>query len=82
MQGEPLAIAWAVLTAAGGIWMGTIGVVGHFYASIAPWLRVLYLAAGVLLMIPADAFPGALLTDLAGLALGAGLLARELLRRR
>jgi TRAP transporter 4TM/12TM fusion protein len=82
MQGPPLVIAWAVLTAALGIWLGTIGVVGYFYAPVAAGTRALFIVAGVLTLVPADMFPGALFTDLAGLALGAFLVARELRRRR
>jgi TRAP transporter 4TM/12TM fusion protein len=82
MQGPPLLIAWAVLTASLGIWLGTIGVVGYFYAPVAAGTRALFIVAGVLTLIPADMFPGALITDLAGLALGAFLVARELRRRR
>jgi TRAP-type uncharacterized transport system fused permease subunit len=82
MQGPPLLIAWAVLTASLGIWLGTIGVVGFFYAPVAAWWRVLFIVAGVLTLIPADMFPGALVTDIAGLALGAFLIGRELRRRR
>jgi TRAP-type uncharacterized transport system fused permease subunit len=69
LQGDPLTIAWAVLTAALGIWLGTIGV-------------VLFIVAGVLTLIPADMFRGAIVTDIAGLALGAVLIGRELRRRR
>lgn len=82
MNGNPLTIAWAVITAAFGIWMGTIGVVGYYSAPIAPPLRVLFVVAGVLLLIPADAFPGAIVTDIAGLALGGALLAKEIYRKR
>jgi TRAP-type uncharacterized transport system fused permease subunit len=78
MAGNPLVIAWAVLTAGLGIWMGTIGVVGYFYAPLFPGRRWLFVVAGVLTLIPADMFPGAAYTDLVGLALGAALLAREL----
>jgi len=78
MAGNPLVIAWAVLTAGLGIWMGTIGVVGYFYAPLSPGRRWLFVVAGVLTLIPADMFPGAAYTDLVGLALGAALLAREL----
>jgi hypothetical protein len=42
---------------------------------------VLFLLAGVSLLIPADAFAGAIVTDIAGLVLGAALLLREVLRR-
>jgi TRAP transporter 4TM/12TM fusion protein len=82
MMGNPFVIAWAVISAALGIWMGTIGVVGYFYAPISPGLRALFVVAGVLLLIPADAFRGAILTDIAGLALGAVLLGREFRRKR
>jgi hypothetical protein len=62
--------------------MGTIGVVGYYSAPIPAALRALYVIAGVLLLIPADAFRGAVLTDIAGLVLGGALLGREMLRRR
>jgi TRAP transporter 4TM/12TM fusion protein len=82
MRGDSLTIAWAVITAAVGIWLATIGVVGHFYAPVAAARRALFIIAGVLTMIPADMFPGAIVTDIVGLALGAILLGRELRRRR
>jgi TRAP transporter 4TM/12TM fusion protein len=82
MQGNPITIAWAVFTAALGIWMGTIGVVGYYSTPIPLPLRVLFVVAGLLLLIPADAFPGAIFTDVAGLALGAVLLGREVYRKR
>jgi TRAP transporter 4TM/12TM fusion protein len=82
MQGPPLVVAWAVLTAALGIWLGTIGVVGHFYRPLSGGLRALFIAAGVLTLIPADMFPGAVVTDIAGLALGAALVGRELAQRK
>ena len=40
--------------------------------------RALFIVAGVLTLIPADMFPGAIYTDVVGLALGAALIAREL----
>jgi len=82
MQGDPLTVAWAALTAAIGVWLGTIGVVGFFYRPLPGWARAAFLAAGVLVLIPADMFPGAIVTDIAGLALGGALLARELTQRK
>jgi len=82
MQGDPLTVAWAALTAAIGVWLGTIGVVGFFYRPLSGWARAAFVAAGLLVLIPADMFPGAIVTDLAGLALGGALLARELLQRK
>jgi TRAP transporter 4TM/12TM fusion protein len=82
MQGEPLAIVWAVLTASLGIWLGTIGVVGHLQRTVGPGARVLFIVAGVLTLIPFDMFRGAVFTDIVGLTLGAILVARELRVRR
>jgi TRAP transporter 4TM/12TM fusion protein len=82
MQGHPLVIAWALFTASVGIWLGTLGVVGFFYREIPTWQRVLFIVAGVLTLIPADMFRGAWVTDAAGLALGAVLVARELAAKR
>jgi len=82
MSGNPLTIAWSFVTAALGVWMGTIGVVGYYSRPLAVPLRALFVLAGVLMLIPADAFRGAVVTDLAGLALGAVLLTREVMHKR
>jgi TRAP transporter 4TM/12TM fusion protein len=82
MQGHPLLIAWAVASAAFGIWLGTVGIVGFFYRAIPPAERVLFVIAGVLTLIPADMFRGAYVTDIVGIALGAVLLGRELQRKK
>ncbi len=82
MRGDPLTVLWAVGTAALGIWLGTIGVVGYFYRPVALWTRAAFVAAGILTLIPADMFPGAVFTDIAGLALGGALLLREFQQRK
>jgi TRAP-type uncharacterized transport system fused permease subunit len=82
MRGDALTIAWAVATAAFGLWLGTIGVVGYFYRPLARATRAAFIAAGVLALVPADMFPGAIVTDVVGLALGAALLGREWRLRR
>ncbi len=82
MQGPVHVVLWAVLTAAVGIWLGTLGVVGFFYRALEARTRALFIVAGVLTLIPGDMFPGAIVTDIAGLALGGVLVARELSRPR
>jgi len=82
MYGDPLTIVWSVITAALGIWMGTIGVVGYYSRPIPVLFRILFIIAGVLLLIPSDAFRGAGFADIAGLALGVALLWREAYGRR
>jgi TRAP transporter 4TM/12TM fusion protein len=82
MRGDALTIVWAVATASLGIWLGTIGVVGYFYRPITGLTRVAFILAGVLTLIPADMFRGAIFTDIVGLALGGALLAREIYERK
>ena len=82
MEGDPLVIVWSVVTAALGIWMGTIGVVGYYSAALSVPLRLMFIAAGLLLLIPSDAFRGAGLADVAGLVLAAVLLVRQMRMKR
>jgi len=78
MEGSPLHISAAVLTAMGGVWLVSVGLVGFLTRFQSPLERVLYALSGIALVMPADAFPGALATDIAGLLLGAFLVARKL----
>jgi TRAP-type uncharacterized transport system fused permease subunit len=71
------AVALAIVTATLGIWLASIGVVGYFMRPLGAWLRVLFGAAGILALIPAGAFPGAVWTDIIGAALGVVLMVRE-----
>jgi hypothetical protein len=57
-------------------------VVGFYSAPIPMVLRLLFVVAGVLLLIPSDAFRGAGVADVVGLLLGGALLGREIFRRR
>jgi TRAP transporter 4TM/12TM fusion protein len=82
MCGDPLVIVWAVITAALGIWMGTIGVVGYYSAPLPVPSRLMFIVAGLLLLLPSDAFRGAVLADIVGLALAAALLVRQMRMKR
>jgi TRAP transporter 4TM/12TM fusion protein len=82
MEGPSLAVAVAAVTAALGVWLVSIGVVGYLARPQAVVERLLYVIAGIALVIPADAFPGALATDLSGFVLGVVLVLRELLLQR
>ena len=72
----------AALTAIAGVWLVSIGVVGHLTRRQNAFERLLYVAAGIALVVPADTFPGAVVTDFAGLLLGVVLVAREFLLKR
>jgi hypothetical protein len=49
---------------------------------LAPWHRALFLLAGLMLLVPAGTFDGALYSDIAGALLGAALVAIEWANRR
>lgn len=69
MQGDPADVLWALTTAAIGILAVTAGFVGYLRTRVAPLVRVLLVASGLLTLIPAQLFPGAIWTDIAGLVL-------------
>lgn len=76
--GSPLSVAVAVVTAIMGVWIASIGMVGYFTRPLSMAMRVVFFSAGVMALIPATAFAGALYTDMAGLVLGISLILREL----
>jgi TRAP transporter 4TM/12TM fusion protein len=80
--GHPVAIVEAVVTAFLGVWLVSIGLAGYFVRLIGWPQRLLFVAAGILALIPAGAFPGGVFTDIAGVGTGVVLLGYELLRRR
>jgi TRAP-type uncharacterized transport system fused permease subunit len=77
LDGEPFEVVHAVATALGGVWLVSAGFVGYFIRPLAMDRRVLFVIAGVLLMLPATAAPWALLAELVGLVLGLLLVALE-----
>ena len=72
------AVALAIVTATLGIWLVSIGIIGFFMRPLGPLMRGLFGFAGLTALIPAGAFPGAVITDIVGAALGAVLIAREI----
>ena len=82
MIGDPGAIILSVVTAVIGIWLVSIAITGHMIDKVSPVVRVLFALAGLLSLVPAAAFEGALITDAIGVVAGAALLATEFLRAR
>jgi TRAP transporter 4TM/12TM fusion protein len=70
-------VALAIGTAVMGVWLGSIAIAGHFMRPLRLPMRTLFAAAGLLALIPAGAFPGAVWTDVAGATLGGLLILRE-----
>ncbi|MGP1395473.1 MAG: TRAP transporter permease [Inquilinaceae bacterium] len=60
------------LTAVIGVFLVTVGIVGHLNRTLGPAWRGLFMVAGLATLIPHALFDGALIVNLAGIALGAG----------
>jgi TRAP transporter 4TM/12TM fusion protein len=82
MIGAPLDIALAIVTATMGVWLVSAALAGFFAGRLAPPMRALFALAGLMALVPAGAFEGALATDVVGVAAGLALMAVEILRHR
>jgi TRAP transporter 4TM/12TM fusion protein len=84
LTGDPTTIAISVVTALAGVWMVCAAFAGYCTRLLDMPTRIGFGIAGLLMFVPAEAFRHGGLTDAAGLALGAVLLAREffVVRRR
>jgi TRAP-type uncharacterized transport system fused permease subunit len=78
LQGNALDVTLAVATAVIGVYLCSVAVAGYMTRPIGPVPRVAFAASGIALMIPANAFPGALWTDIGGFVVGIGLIAWQL----
>ncbi len=82
MQGTLYNSAVAFVTAVAGVWLATAGLLGYLLRPMGWALRALFGIAGIALLIPARAFPGAGAVELIGIGLAALLLASEFWQRR
>ncbi len=80
--GAPGEIAFAVVTAGIGVWLVCAALAGYFARALGPGQRGLFAVAGLMALVPASAFEGAVLTDIAGLLLGGALMAADVLNAR
>jgi TRAP transporter 4TM/12TM fusion protein len=81
MVGDPVYIAIDFVTALLGIWLMSFGFVGYSIRPINWTDRAAYIIVGAFLLAPIALFPQALYFNIAGAALGGGLIAREYLLR-
>ena len=82
MQGGALEVALSFTTALFGVLLVSVGVTGFLFTTIPPPLRAVYAIAGLALIVPIAAFPGAPWLNLVGGAVGAALIAADVVRRR
>ena len=82
MIGTPLEIGGAIMTAGLGVWLISAALAGYFSGLLSTRMRLLFCAAGLLALIPSDAFAGAVYTDAIGVALGLALMLYDVYCRR
>jgi TRAP transporter 4TM/12TM fusion protein len=82
MIGEPWKIALNVCTAAIGVYIASVAVVGYFVRPLGAATRVLLGVCGLAAVFPDTAIGAAGVIDLAGIALSSAILAREFLATR
>jgi TRAP-type uncharacterized transport system fused permease subunit len=82
LQGEPWAVGLAAATAMAGVWLVSIAVVGFYLRPLGTVMRLAFAVSGLLALVPAGAFPGAIYTDVVGMLAGLGLIGYEIALRR
>jgi len=75
--GDPVEVAVAFCTAVFGVSLVSCASVGFFMRPLGIPGRLLFAAAGIAALIPANAFPGGVLLDIIGVVAGMALIAYE-----
>jgi len=75
-------VALAAVTAGVGVWLVSAALAGFLVGPLSGAMRVLLAVCGLMALVPANAFAGGMITDLAGMVLGLALVGWEVLRHR
>ncbi|MFZ3584490.1 TRAP transporter permease [Loktanella sp. DJP18] len=82
MIGAPMDIAIAIITAVIGVWLVSAAIAGYFSQALSPLSRVLFAVFGLLALVPAGMFDGAVYSDFVGVLGGLALMAFEVRKAR
>jgi TRAP transporter 4TM/12TM fusion protein len=77
LRGDPLDVTISVVTAAGGVWLGSAGLAGYLFKEIGFVKRIAFGVAALMMLLPNDAFAGVIWVELAGIGMGAALVLSE-----
>jgi TRAP transporter 4TM/12TM fusion protein len=77
LKGDLTNVVLAVSTAAGGIWLATVGFVGYLFRPLNAGARAAFVFAGVALLVPAQAFDGGHYLNVVGFVLSIAVVGRE-----
>jgi TRAP-type uncharacterized transport system fused permease subunit len=75
--GDPATVTLAFITATFGVWLISCATIGYFQRALGGPARLLFAAAGLASLIPANAFPGGVWLDLAGVIVGIAAMSYE-----
>ncbi|MCP1673684.1 TRAP transporter 4TM/12TM fusion protein [Natronocella acetinitrilica] len=70
-QGVSLDFFWILASALLGVWLVSAAIAGQFFGRIGASYRLLLTVAGLMVLVPPNAFEGAVMVEVAGLALAA-----------
>ena len=82
LKGSPDIVILSAVTALLGVMMGSVAVVGFLFAPIGGLMRLVYMVVGLALLVPADAFAGAVPLNYAAIAVAAVLIVVDWRRGR
>ena len=82
LDGKPVNVTLAVITAIMGVYLVSVAVAGYMTRHLNPAHRLLFAVSGIAMMVPATAFDGALWTDIGGFVVGVLLIGWEILAGR
>ncbi|WEX10974.1 TRAP transporter fused permease subunit [Chelativorans sp. AA-79] len=80
--GAPVEIGLAVVTAGAGVWLVSAALAGYAASKLSVPTRLLFGLFGLMALVPAGAFTGAVYTDIIGVCGGVALLGMEAYRAR
>jgi len=82
LEGAAVTLAHDVTTALAGVWLTSAALIGYLFGPLGGARRAALGASGLLVLIPAGSFAGAIWTDLVGVALAAAILVPQWRRAR
>jgi TRAP transporter 4TM/12TM fusion protein len=82
LSGHPPEIALAVATSVFGVWLVSSALAGYFAGPLSRPMRAGFIVTGLMALVPAAAFEGAVVSDVLGVLGGIGLMSVETLRNR
>jgi TRAP transporter 4TM/12TM fusion protein len=82
LQGSVLEVAQAVVTAVAGVWLASAGFGGFFRRRLDLAGRIVLSVAGLALLVPANAFDGAIWVEIGGIVLALSGVLRETMGSR